>query len=167
MSLIETNIPQKSKTYSERSQDHGSNSQGKEKRGAVGDDWAHHNKSKQDAKWAEAAILEATEKPFSAFTSDQLEDAADALLGETMREYKTETPTKQSGETTDFIDGQDEESLPQDNDRFFTETELGLKSKHEIRKALAQRATSDYEIDVELIDESDYHVPVHIVNNPK
>ena len=72
--------------------------------------------------------------------------------------------------TEDQLAGIEEElvAIVNDNDPFTTEAELGIKSKREIKKAMARRVMIDVVHDEEDdYGDSDYDVPVRITNTLK
>ena len=165
MSLIET-APQKSTKYNGRKQDHGDAA---EQQGHFRDSYwdkkmDHSGINKREAEHLKLAMAEIED--FTSFTPAQLEAAANSLLGESPQEAESFTTQSPDDEYLGYFDEYSEDELDaiEEKDRFYTEAELGLKSKHEIRKHLARSATIDVEFDGDDTGDSTYNIPVRIKN---
>lgn len=169
MSLIES-APQKQKEYDPRKQDHGDAA---EQRGHVHEDFFGDKKreafAKSDAHQMKLDMRDT--EPQEGLTSEELEAAANIILGEeptlsysSEDAYVEADPVDQDPDDDYDPDNPDGEENLDETDPFATEAQLGLKSKHEIARAMARRVTLDVDFDDDDDGDSDYAVPVHIKN---
>ena len=144
MSTIEV-TPQKQKEYDGRKQDHGDAASQK---GHFKDRYeASFDRRAAEKKLDEQLHLSLDEAVdlHKWVTAEELEAAADAILDEL---YDDGFPVEEI-EAGDYFGYDDdiEGAIDINQDGFLTEADLGLRSRHEISKLIAQRATLDVDFD--------------------
>ena len=182
MTLMQTETLQKPKIRYEGSrQDHGTAAQ---RHGHDYDRWIKEVEGEYDSRGlalkdkeliSEAYSDDGSVSPdlfdISAFdmNADQLEAAADAILGEPSQ-YSTHTPETPTSyeEYTGYFDEYTEDELDafEARDAFLTEADFGIRSKHEIGREMARRVTLDVAYDEDDNGDGDFHIPVHITTRP-
>ena len=160
MSIIESSL-QKQKEYDGRKQDHGdaASQKGhfKDKYEATFD---HRAAEKKLDEHLRLSLDEATDL-YKQVTPEELEAAADAILDEF---YDDGFPVEgiDAGDYFGYDDDA-EDAVDINQDGFLTEADLGLRSKHEIAKLMAQRATLDPDFDrYDDMGDSDYDSHIRI-----
>jgi hypothetical protein len=160
MSLIES-APQKQKHFDNRKQDHGDAAQYTEDAHPQ-NSWYAELQRQSKEKSAKDQFKDAILDAFETMTPAELEREANALLGEdpvnTLDGMSFETAKGSHDESFD----EEELEARRIADPFATESEYGVKSRSEIRNALARRATLDAELDNDDHGDDDFDSPIRI-----
>lgn len=132
-------INQKPKEFDGVKQDHGDAGTQVTRLSDDGRDWMRRGPVKKAAEMLQADL---TDTDYRALSSAQRDKVADKLLGGVP--YSTSTPTPEVSVDELDVDLSDEEDdTLHDHEPFPTEGQLGLDSKHDIKKAMARRVTLD------------------------
>jgi len=162
--------PQKEKPYKEYSQDHGDAASQKNRdlnKSYRDDDYVREviNRNDQANLAKDLNEIYDIDKPMS---RSELEAAADRILDAEDNEESRETLVWTSDSVSDAPDDEDNFDVSeQDRDVFATEADLGLLTRHEIRLAMAQRATQDYLYNQDdTLGDQAFNSGLHFTNRP-
>ena len=139
MSIIES-TPQMQKEYDGRKQDHGDAAS---RKGRFKDMYEAEFDRRADKKRLEEHLrqsLSEAESVYEHMTATELETATNSMLGEYADDFADHFDFEYSEESADE---EVESAIDINQDGFLTEADLGLRSKHEIAKLMAQRGTLD------------------------
>lgn len=160
MTTIE-HAPQRPKTFDGRKQDHGDAATQTLDR--LTDPWDRRGATIKEKVHLELSLQDVADA--YGLSSDELEAAADELLyGPIETPYTTETSLAPQVEVKVEIDADfdDEDLIDRNGDGFLTEADFGVRSRQQVRRLIAQRATLDHEFGYDDNGDDDFDSHIRI-----